>query len=247
MSAEATGYVFRASPYQGAAFAVHLAIADSVNDQHEYRFWMSIATLARKARVSERAAQYSLRKLVCDGAIELVDDLKGGRGHTGEYRFLFRETVQMLHPSPGKGANDDTERVQDPTGKGAQVAPEPKENPSTSTQVDCEQSPSATVSPPADWSGFEDIEALLVRLQWKGRPMSETDLFDPSYWPTIEQATEGTRIFYDEELRDYVSWLNKQPPSFRRRSHQRGFMNWIAKTKSRQAWAAEKRGRRASA
>lgn len=88
MSSEAVGWVFRHSPYRGAAFAVHLAIADSVNDQHEDRFWMKQARLAAKARVGRGAVVSALQAMTEDGLLELVED-RHAQGRPNEYRLLM--------------------------------------------------------------------------------------------------------------------------------------------------------------
>src|SRR5262245_40342416 len=89
MSAEAVGYVYRHSPYTGTKFAIHLAIADSVNDQHDHRLWMSVGTLAAKARTERRTVGRALSALVEDGFLDCCDcvDQRTGRPH--EYVFCF--------------------------------------------------------------------------------------------------------------------------------------------------------------
>lgn len=86
MSAEATGYVFRCSPFSGATFACHLAIGDSVNDQHHNEFFMAVGNLAKKARVSRKSAQRALRQLETAGCLSLLKKLEGEVRH---YRFEF--------------------------------------------------------------------------------------------------------------------------------------------------------------
>lgn len=86
MSAEATGWVFRASPYTGAMFTLHLAIADTVNDTYGNEMWMSAPTLAEKARVSERTARYGLAQMTDDGLLVLV---AAKEGKARRYRFLM--------------------------------------------------------------------------------------------------------------------------------------------------------------
>lgn len=86
MSAEATGHVFRCSPFTGSTFLVHLAIADSVNDQHHNEFFMAVGNLASKARVTRKTAQVALRKLENAGCITL---LQKERGETRRYHFEF--------------------------------------------------------------------------------------------------------------------------------------------------------------
>lgn len=86
MSAEATGWVFRYSPLTSVAFAVHLAIADSVNDQNENEFWMNQAALAAKARTSRKTVNAALAQLVADGFLEPV---RMTLGQANRYRFMM--------------------------------------------------------------------------------------------------------------------------------------------------------------
>jgi hypothetical protein len=86
MSAEASGYVYRHSPYQGITLLVHLAVADSVNDQHGNEFWMAQGKLAEKARCSRKAANEALATLLADGFLEVVQQ---SLGRPSRYRFLF--------------------------------------------------------------------------------------------------------------------------------------------------------------
>jgi hypothetical protein len=78
--------VFRCSPFTGATFACHLAIGDSVNDQHHNEFFMSVGNLAKKARVTRRSAQTALRKLVGAGCLVLLENEDG---EVRRYRFEF--------------------------------------------------------------------------------------------------------------------------------------------------------------
>lgn len=97
MSGEAVGYAFRHSPLTGAALLVHVAIADSVNDQNGNEFWMKIENLAKKARVSERKTREAVSVLIDHGLIEPVDEAmedpeaRRRAGHPIRYRFVFDE------------------------------------------------------------------------------------------------------------------------------------------------------------
>ena len=64
MSAEATGWVWRHSPWKGehAKFLLHLAVADVVNDAHGNEFWMSQANLAEKSIPAWRNRRRSRRQ-----------------------------------------------------------------------------------------------------------------------------------------------------------------------------------------
>lgn len=87
MSGQALGYVFDHSPFRGADFAVHLAIADVVNDLHDHEFYMQARRLADKARVSHDTAVRSLKTLVDRGYLESLGHVE--RSRTVRYRFLF--------------------------------------------------------------------------------------------------------------------------------------------------------------
>lgn len=70
MSAEAVGYVYRFSPYKGAKFQVHHAIADTVSDQNDNLCYFYQGTLAAKARVGRQAANEAVREMERDGYLE---------------------------------------------------------------------------------------------------------------------------------------------------------------------------------
>jgi hypothetical protein len=91
MSAEATGWVWRYSPYKGAELLIHLAIADVVNDAHGNEFWMGMEGLAEKARTSRSTAFATVREMVSDGYLALVEPGKAGR-KTARYRFTSPTT-----------------------------------------------------------------------------------------------------------------------------------------------------------
>lgn len=88
MSIEAMGWVYRHSPYQGAAFSVHMAVADSVNDQHKNELWMEQAKLAKKARVSRQSVNQSLACMEDDGFIRDLGPI-AGQNRIRRFRFLF--------------------------------------------------------------------------------------------------------------------------------------------------------------
>jgi len=92
MSAEATGWVYRHSPMRGAAFTVHLALADSANDQNGYELWMRVRTIAEKARLSEGAARRAIADLIDAGLLEVIDDGRSredAESSTRPRRFIF--------------------------------------------------------------------------------------------------------------------------------------------------------------
>lgn len=87
MSAEATGWVWRNSPYSGAQLLVHLAIADVVNDAHDNEFWMSTYKLATKAKVSRSTVTATLSEMVRDQLLVVMSSGQQTR-EPSRYRFI---------------------------------------------------------------------------------------------------------------------------------------------------------------
>lgn len=90
MSAEATGWVWRHSPWKGehAKFLLHLAVADVVNDAHGNEFWMSQANLAEKAGVSREWICKWFGEAIDAGLVELVrSGAESGKANC--YRLLM--------------------------------------------------------------------------------------------------------------------------------------------------------------
>lgn len=181
MSAEASGYVFRSSPYRGTQFAVHLAIADSVNDQHDNEFWMSLATLAKKARVSRSMVREAVIRLLRDEFLTLLEthDRQPNR-----YRFCFPEVTVVYesrrnppsdHRRGGIRPPEDpppTTGVEPNTTQG-----EPKEHSSSSANADalCDELEHLIIAngskAPTVGKGWHDAARLL--LDRDGRPFEE--------------------------------------------------------------------------
>lgn len=86
MSIKVTSYVWDNSTAKDGALLVLLAIADHAHDDGTGA-WPTVATLARKSRMSERGVQYSLRKL--EEAGELVVEPNAGPGGRNLYRILL--------------------------------------------------------------------------------------------------------------------------------------------------------------
>lgn len=110
MSAQATGWVFAHSPFKGAVFAVHLAIADSVNDQDHYEFWMRQGKLAAKARVSRKAVNDAVSVMIEAGFLVLVLAKKGG---ANRYAFLTPSEAPVVYDA--RSADIETIRKVSPT------------------------------------------------------------------------------------------------------------------------------------
>lgn len=89
-----------------------LVLANYANENDEA--WPSVATLAARARMSERAVQYALRKLVADGDLVVIEEggRRGGQYFSTKYRIV-RGANRAPLTEPGvqtttvRGANHD--------------------------------------------------------------------------------------------------------------------------------------------
>jgi hypothetical protein len=143
MSNECVGWVYRCSPYKGAAFAVHLALADSANDQHGYEVWARQGWVAEKARTTRKTVNHVFAVMAEDGLLELLEKSSGRRG-PNRYRFVMDERDPVWTPQPSVTSRDTqvsptvTVSV---TSRDTQVSPtvtqnpidNPTENPTTKT------------------------------------------------------------------------------------------------------------------
>ena len=93
MSNEALSWVWKHSPLNGSSLCVHLAIADSVNDQHGDEFWMRQQVLASKARTSRQTVNKVLGQLTEMGLLELLEQ---GSGGANRYRMLMPSDADLL-------------------------------------------------------------------------------------------------------------------------------------------------------
>lgn len=143
MSAECVGWVYKHSPARGAAFAVHLASADSANDQNQYELWMRQGKLAAKARVSRKAAGEALAWLVAEGLLVLLEAGKA-RGSANRYRLVMPDLPMVYDPQGGVTTSGTPPKGVQPqvapgatlgaTGVQPQVAHNPSNNPSEPKQ-----------------------------------------------------------------------------------------------------------------
>ena len=108
VSAEAVGWVYRHSPYRGQFLAVHLAIADVVNDQAGHQFWMSLPKLASKARVDRGTAKRAIDHMCSkdewgqEPFLVLVQQSNGGRSRPSVYRFRYPD-VPVVYETRASG------------------------------------------------------------------------------------------------------------------------------------------------
>lgn len=202
MSAQAVGWVFHESPYEGAVFALHLAAADIVNDAHGNELWASVATLAGKARMSERHARRGMSRLVRDGFLEV---LSVEPGKVCRYRFLM--------PDPGHGVTPDmvsplTNESPDP-GHGVTG---PLTSGASHTSIPTKENSSSSTQPVVAAEAFDEFWSIYPAKKAKGAARKA--------WAKAVKSTDpyliiagATRYCSDERvLKGYIqnpaTWLN---------------------------------------
>jgi hypothetical protein len=109
MSAGASGWCWKNSPFEGGMLLVHLALADVANDVYENELWMTHATVAAKAKVSRSTVDRTLRALIELGMLELVAGSKGP-GQPSRYRMLFPKACHGDTPLTLEGMSPENER-----------------------------------------------------------------------------------------------------------------------------------------
>ncbi|MCU1490925.1 MAG: hypothetical protein JWM85_2330 [Acidimicrobiaceae bacterium] len=94
----ATAYVLAHSPFRGATFTVHLALACTVDDSGDSLYRRSITATKDLARVSARQAKESIDALLENGYLEEVD---GHHGRKGSRTFRFQFPTPVVHKAEG--------------------------------------------------------------------------------------------------------------------------------------------------
>lgn len=101
MSIKVSSLVWDKWPSGGSEMLCMLALADWCNDEGG-SLYPSMATLAKKMRVSERQAQRVMRSLMNKGFISVVGNANGGApGTTRQYHLDVEKIAQL----PGAGAD----------------------------------------------------------------------------------------------------------------------------------------------
>lgn len=86
MSIRLMTWVWANSPYSGERLLLHLALADFANDDGVC--FPSHSTLAKKARCSTGWVSQTIKQMIADSLIEIVEPAGQGRGKVGRYRLL---------------------------------------------------------------------------------------------------------------------------------------------------------------
>lgn len=127
MSVRVLTDVWDSGLYHGGMLLVLLAMADWADDRGGNIF-PTISTLARKARLTERAVQSAIEKLKEDGIVEVVAKASGRPGMANEYRIAI-EKLKDTKLLPARATERRTRRtaINSPvmnTSDGTEGAPE---------------------------------------------------------------------------------------------------------------------------
>jgi hypothetical protein len=112
MSIRAMQAVWEHSRQSGGALVLLLAIADNAHDDGDGAY-PSVATLARKARMSERNVRLLLQSLAAAGEMAIVPG--GGRGNTNAYRITLPGLANPENISAKPARNPEIFSVKEPT------------------------------------------------------------------------------------------------------------------------------------
>jgi len=160
MSAQPVGWVMRHSPMTGAAFAVHMALADSASDQNGYRIWMKHSTIAAKARVTRGSVVKAMRDLEEAGLLTKVED-RAAMGQANVYVMEMPVGAavvfdpQTLRAERAGGARSaDKGCAQNAQGVRAQRATRTQEEPKKNPNINARSSNAATSGTPTEQLGL---------------------------------------------------------------------------------------------
>lgn len=117
------------SPYTGNALLVHLAIADVVNPDNDYKLWMVRERIAAKARVSIATVTRVRAQMVDDGWLVPPEGAAGGRGRAAEYVYVLGGAPPSEKPAHGEPLHkpahteQETGSPETETGSGGESSP----------------------------------------------------------------------------------------------------------------------------
>ncbi len=199
MSIAVMSRVWAQSQAKGASLLVLLAISDFADDQG-YAF-PARATLAKKARITERAVQLTFRELERLGELQITPN--GGPRGCNVYR--------IIHPAPNpRGENCSGEKTT--TQGGEQISPEGENvvppggelrspKPSVNRQISVIEPPSAQPQAAALVGEASDLVLASPSAPQRRRKASPPDTPAPAEWSDAMKAAWGEWLQHRRELR----------------------------------------------
>lgn len=168
MAHESVQWVFKNSPYKGADFIIHLAIADYVNDKHGWALYASQQSIADKARVGRAKVNRTMKQMVEDG---LLIDTGEYEGRTKRYIFVMQTPQEAVLPLdvPVEDSDVSTEHTEvSPTNTSSSIPEIHKQE----VEQEVEQT-LAAAAPPRKRDHLFEALATNTGLDWKKLTSSE--------------------------------------------------------------------------
>lgn len=237
MSLGALGYVYKHSGTKGTTFAVHMAIADSVNDEYRNRFFLSQTKTATKARVSVRAVRDALNTLVEEGYLREIKGKthRGGGRKLRQFVFLTPDRPVVYDPTVGDPDDDDDELEDNRQPLPVAGLAEPAAtDPTTGSHRRLNRQP-----PPIDPKGTQGEPKEACAPDAKDDPDRGFEMFWKAY-----PARDGTKVGKADALREWrklsyddklvafkaagvMATRDRFPPDAHRWLRKRTFEDWI--------------------
>lgn len=209
----------------------------------------SAPTLADETGLSRQTVLAMVKILEDAGYLEVSRGV--GRGNSNHYRAIVPEKVNVVTLSSRDIAKE-ADAFEDPKNVKDAALNQHLTSPSSTERVNVvttngqpavlksvnesviedgvgASSTDEAPQPLPDWGEFEDLKRLCQQL-------GAEDLLDLDFWKRVEALTQGTQIYYDDQLRKYLAWWESKEPSRRHRNRKRGFMSWIKEDISRENW-----------
>lgn len=237
MSGQATGWVLRYGPRDKAMRAVLVVIADAANRDGEHSR-PGLQALMDGSLYGRATVIATVRRLIDEGWLEVEESPRRGRptmfripAISGPESRPQSETlrskiqtptngveVQQMDPNFPMGSNLDTNGVQ--SGDFAPYISNGFNNGSYADSTTCPHTPTPTTRLHPYWVANPATYEKLSRF-------APGSLLDGDLAGWCDRITDGTGVYWDHQMRQYVAWLESKPPSRRHKNLQRGFKAWV--------------------
>lgn len=195
--------------------------------------------LAKRFGCGRNYAYATLTELVNLGYAARMPVREGGR--FVRWDLVVYESPSARNVQVGKGCPDPCfPDVVKPDVVNPHSTKELKDLPSTETtktSVQPHLNGDAEAAPPPAWpKPLDSVRRLLDQLE------SPQGFYDLAFWQQIHAAYEPIPdVFYVDELRKYLVWWHRQPPSRRRKAVTRSFATWLRAEEAKAAARAERK------
>jgi hypothetical protein len=197
VSATATAYVWKYSPYRHGALNVHAALADTANDLNDNQIWFGVTKLAAKARVGRSTVMNTLAQMIADGFLEVVAEQRGP-ADPKVHRLLFPDDVPVVYED-GTSPRSGLVQKSDQSDKTPRLVQKPKSSPITNPKE-----PKASLQPKKtrvdqQFTVSDDLRAWCIRKNIRSDPDAQTERFIDHY-----VSNGATRVDWKAAWRNWM-------------------------------------------